>query len=163
MKRQDGNVFKKYHLLLFNDCLIVASDGGPNIGNDRHQNLGIVKQGSFRARRKTTQRGHRDTIGAVDISRRQTRAAHERKAGALRQSVAGDGYQHLETLFFFDSMQIDQSKFNAEYLIHIKYQFSDDLEKEYVLAFGTDRCKSGKTSGIGGTAICGEQKISFKR
>jgi len=132
MKRQEGNVFQKYRLFLFNDCLIIAAEGGPNIANFRHENLGIVKQGSFRTRRKTTTRGHRDTIGSVAVSsRRNTAAAHVNRASV----AAVDGYQHLETLFFFENMDVSQSKFNAEYLIHIKYTFSDDLEKEYVLAF----------------------------
>jgi len=130
MKKQDKAVFSRYHLFLFNDCIIIAAEGSAMPG-DRKEILGVNRQGSFRMRRKPSSRGHRDTIGDT-VARRRNQTAPQRAAA---KTVAGDEFQHIETLFFFSDMEISQSKFNAEYLIHIRYKFSDDLEQEYVLAF----------------------------
>eukprot|EP00494_Astrolonche_serrata_P022318 UN22575 len=84
--------------------------------------LGLIRQGSFRTRRTTT--------------------TTRKGSPSLYHSVGG--WRYSETLFF-TGMEVSKSKFNAEFLIHLNYKVAEGFEKEYVLTFRDGSMDDRKT------------------
>eukprot|EP00494_Astrolonche_serrata_P022316 UN22573 len=101
--------------------------------------LGLIRQGSFRTRRTTTttRKGSPSLYHSASvISRRNTE--HAGLGGRI------GGWRYSETLFF-TGMEVSKSKFNAEFLIHLNYKVAEGFEKEYVLTFRDGSMDDRKT------------------